>query len=220
MSKPIDCNDTAFTVIFDLDGTLIDSSLDITHSINEILIAYGLQSLGHEQVLGMLGKHPKEIFRIAHAAEHALESMVLEFRDSLAKSGYPNTRIFPNVLEVLTKLNQSHIPMCIATTKPTSLAVDVCTTLQIDGFFEVIAGSEGIPHKPNPAVILKCLDNYPNHAAFYVGDTEDDIIAAHGAGIKSIAVAHGSRSIEKLRESKPTYLVSGFSDIARIFGIE
>lgn len=204
-------------VIFDLDGTLIDSKIDIAIGIQRIAKKYSLTEISFLEVFQSLGKHPRDLFISAGADELLAEQMVLDFRSNLLKSKLSNTKVYPGVKELLNKFLQSGTSLCIATTKPTSLAISTCHKMGILDYFSLIQGSDNIPHKPNPTVLNICLSYFQAKKAIYIGDTEDDIHAAHNAGVPCIALNHGSRSIQILDKANPIAIVESIGLLEGLF---
>ena len=155
MSGPIDL------VIFDLDGTLVDSRIDIAAAINQGLLAVGAEQCAQEAIFPLIGRPLVEMFltllpqKLKNSAEKAAEAYRHYYMDHCADA----SQLYPGVPQCLEAL--STIPLAIATTKMTFHALKVAEELGLTPYFDLIQGSDGIPYKPDPTllkIVLEKLD--------------------------------------------------------------
>jgi phosphoglycolate phosphatase len=174
-------------IIFDLDGTLVDSAPTVLRLLN--------------QIRGMLKLEPIDLEKISHLLSHGGENMVAEaigsrvnidhylsvFRDLYVNDDLKGESLFPGVLDYLEYLKDHKIKIAICSNKPEHLLVKVLGHHQIDGYFDAIIGAKpSIPKKPSPESIKYLLNklNIPSSEAILIGDSRVDQQAAQSAGIK------------------------------------
>ncbi|MCX6132171.1 MAG: HAD-IA family hydrolase [Ignavibacteriales bacterium] len=204
-------------IIFDLDGTLVDSKRDIAGAQLWVLHQLGVDSFKLEDIYPLIGKPLTETFtrllppdlhhRIAEAAE-------------LYKAHYPpraleTTKLFPNVRETLEAIRAKGIRLATATTKLTPGTRRVLTHFGIDGHFDQIQGSDNIPFKPDPYIINKILEeqSWERSATLMVGDTDNDIHAGKRADIATCGVTYGSLSKEQMQQLEPDFIIDSFPEL-------
>ncbi len=190
-------------ILFDLDGTLVDSLPDLAWSMN--------------QLLGELGREPTTL---AHMRTWVGDgAAVLVERCLLATGGLPEpspaeavkrflafyrthaaveTRPFPGVLETLTALRAAGHPLGVCTNKPTDLSRLLLDELEMTRFFSAVVGGDGAPErKPHPGHLRATLDamRMADRKALMVGDSPNDVAAAKAAGIPVVVVSFGYTQI-------------------------
>jgi phosphoglycolate phosphatase len=206
-------------LVFDLDGTLIDSYGAIAESLNHARLAFGLQSLPEETVRAHVGRGLEHLVADLVGADRIEEGVRL-FRESYAKVFSGLTRILPGVRETLTVLRRSGYRMSVASNKPARFAEPILETLGVRDCVGAILGPDlaGCT-KPDPAMIRLCLASMgtPPREAAYVGDMVLDVESADRAGVPVILVPGGSSSAEELRSTGRTVLGSfrGLLDLFR-----
>ena len=198
-------------VVFDLDGTLIDSDPDIRAALNRVLAAEGLAPLSTEEVRSMIGDGAKALVERAFAARGrvASDAHVAAFIADYEVNAVVETAPYPGIVETLQALKEAGHPLGVCTNKPVVAARNVLAVLGLDQYFGVIIGGDSTPYrKPNPnhlAAVLQALGAAPEHAVM-VGDHANDINAAAGLGVPSVFVswgygkAQGSHTIDKAIE--------------------
>jgi phosphoglycolate phosphatase len=200
-------------IIFDLDGTLVDSKTEIYLAFDKVVKRNNLIHVDENLIFSLIGVHPKEFFKHAGVDEIESDFYVSEFRQNLVVSEFKNTFLFKDSRELLELLKDLGKRTAIATTKPTHLARQLCDAVGITHLLDHIQGTDDKDVKPNPAVIFKCLEKIDFQNVVMVGDTEDDINAAKAAKIDSIALNHGSRTLAILEFSQPTFLMDNISEL-------
>ena len=207
-------------LIFDLDGTLVDSRLDLTASVNHAMGRMGLPPLSVETVTGFVGDGARSLLtRALTAARGAADEAEVEvglrvFREHYAAHLLDATRPYPGVPEALAALR--HKAMAVATNKPRAYAVAILEGLGIEHHFRLVLGGDSTPHmKPHPAqaeAILGAL-GMPPATALVVGDGPQDVAMARAAGCAACAVTYGLRSREELAAAAPDLLLDDLRDL-------
>jgi phosphoglycolate phosphatase len=208
---------------FDLDGTLVDSMADIREALQVALDALPPGDPAHElEALGSAGLGlPLDLF-FAIARPGGDETTRRLFIDTYRAHYHAHlldrTRPFPGVPETLEKLQPLRargLRTCVATTKKTDTARKVVGGLGLAGYFDVVLGTDGIPHKPAPDLPLLCartVGREPAHGIM-VGDTHNDVLAGRAAGMKTCGVAYGVMGAIGLAPHQPDFMIDAFPEV-------
>ncbi len=217
-------------LIFDLDGTLADTSRDITDAINYALKPFGVKPLTVSQTKAMVGSGITKLIGdlLAENQKDALcgrpvqsdaEGMTGEaldlFFEYYSEHLLDKTILYPGVKETLLKLED--FKKVIVSNKRESLSRKVLEGLGISEFFDLILGSDSVSEKkPSPVPILETLErlNLSKEEAVIIGDSNFDIDSGKKAGIKTIAVTYGYRSREVLKEAD--HMIDSFGELLTI----
>lgn len=191
-------------LIFDLDGTLVDTLDDIADSLNRVLAARGLPVHARAAVRRMVGGGAGRLVRDA-LPEHARETAAALFddyrRDYLANL-VVRSAPYPGVIGLLGSLASAGVPMCVLSNKPHAPTQQLISTLfPATPFVEVVGERPGRPRKPDPTVALELASSMkvaPERCAL-VGDSSADIGAALAAGMRAFAVTWGFRDADELQ---------------------
>ncbi len=198
------------TVLFDLDGTLVDSRKDIVTSFQATLGQLGYARPAFDAVTEMIGKPLDAMFQVLLSStdKRLIEQASKIYREHYFQHCADESLPYPGVQEVLKTLH----PQCntaIATTKKTFMAVRVAELLGLAANLDHIQGTDGFACKPAPDVIhhaLSALGVSTEHAVM-VGDTTGDLLAARAAGIPCVAVSYGIGSRRDLQAAHPEVLI-------------
>jgi phosphoglycolate phosphatase len=203
------------TVLFDLDGTLIDSGDDIVSSALFAFAEVGVEGVRREGVGEYLGYPLDELYDVISAdGDFARREMFVKaYRAHYAEHCTDHTVAYPGVRETLKKL--SDYRLAVATTKPSHAARKILDALALSSHFSEIRGCEGLPSKPNPAVLLAALAslNVRPDESVMVGDTDRDMLAGRAAGMRVVAVTYGGWSRDRLMALRPDALVDRFDGL-------
>lgn len=201
-------------LIFDLDGTLVDTISDITFSLNKMLDSYGLEMHTEADVRKMIGKGARNLVTRAlpeNKREDSFIDMALEcYRGIYEKNLVVKTYAYDGISEALNELKERGIKLAVLSNKDDSHVKITVDTL-LPGVFESVNGfSPLFPHKPSPDAvfdIMKRINVQPEETAF-VGDSKVDILTAKNAGIMSVGVMWGFDEGASFEENVPDVKIS------------
>lgn len=184
-------------VIFDLDGTLVDSAADIAEAVNRLFDALQLPRVDDALVRGWIGDGVRAL--VATALAHQRSEQPLDQALAVFMTGYHDCllrspQLYPGVREVLQALQQAAVPMAICTNKPVDLVPPLLQHLGIAGFFPVIIGGGSLPQrKPDPAPLLASAGGLGVAVGrcLMVGDSGTDHAAALAAAMPVALVRYG-----------------------------
>lgn len=184
-------------VLFDLDGTLIDSLPNITDAVNTVLQQRGLPALPRETVAGFVGRGvPVLVDRMIAAT--ALEPIAREgiLKDLMAAYDVEalKTQLFPGVHAALTALQADAIPLGVVTNKPRAPMGPTLEAAGIAHFFGVTVAGDDLPQrKPDPLPLTHAMEALGVSQAIFVGDSETDAATAANAAVPFVLFTEGIR---------------------------
>lgn len=193
-------------VIFDLDGTLVDSLADLSDSVNLMLESYGFPTHEMEQYRYFVGNGSKKLMertlpRDKAASAEFVEEALVKYKAIYKERLLKKTRPYNGVRELLAELKSRGIPLAVCTNKHNDAALTIVKILFAPGTFEEVLGDRpGFPKKPNPATPLEIASHLgvkPDEVA-YLGDTSVDMETAVHAGFLPVGVLWGFRPEEEL----------------------
>ncbi|MCB2137554.1 MAG: phosphoglycolate phosphatase [Rhodobacteraceae bacterium] len=209
-------------VVFDLDGTLVDTAGDIQQAANRMLADTGLAPLDKETIIGFIGNGVDVLVQrvMRHSApattEEALRVRTAAFRryydEGLTASSHP----YPGVSDLLTGLGQRGIGLGICTNKPEAPARRLCEALGLSRHFSAIIGGDTLPvKKPDAAPLLQTIRALGGRAdsALYVGDSETDYLTAQAAGVQ-FAYFEGGYQRRPIADFHPDYRIGHMGEVA------
>ncbi len=196
-------------VIFDLDGTLVDSLADLSDSVNLMLESYGFPTHEVEKYRYFVGNGSKKLMertlpRDKAASAEFVEEALAKYKAIYKERLLEKTRPYNGVRELLAELKSRGIPLGVCTNKHNDAALTIVKILFAPGTFEEVLGDRpGFPKKPNPATPLEIASHLgvkPDEVA-YLGDTSVDMETAVHAGFLPVGVLWGFRPEEELVKS-------------------
>jgi phosphoglycolate phosphatase len=193
-----------------MDGTLFDSVDQIISAANSTRIEFGYESREKVSYIPFIGLPDRNLFIDLNLLESEEKNFVLKFREYLSKLIKTDNKLFNGAIEFLQRSKDSNIFVGIATTKPSALAQLVVENSKISGLVDHVQGTDNFKAKPDPTVILRCLEELKTDKAIMFGDRIEDMIAGKTAGIKSIGISQGFHSHEKLHTSGADLVVDNF----------
>ncbi|HWL92288.1 MAG TPA: HAD-IA family hydrolase [Phycisphaerae bacterium] len=215
---------TPRAILFDLDGTLIDSLPDIVDALNRALAHLGLKRAAAREVRTWIGDGVRTLCQRALAQQNALEKLddlVVRMTRAYATTPCARTRCFPNVLKMLDLLNEHQVATAVITNKPHDLALRVVAALELTRRIQVIRGYQTeADKKPAPIGALEvaeALECDPRDCAI-VGDSIIDIATARNANMRAIAVIWGYQERSKLLAAGPDAVLDDPLEIKKLLG--
>lgn len=201
-------------VLFDLDGTLVDSRIDITNAINYALEEYGVGPFRIDDITSRVGSGiTRLIEELLKPYPHIpLKAVIERFLYHYERHLTDNTRPYPGVKEVLEELKG--YKKAVISNKLEALSKKTLEGLGLLKYFDMVIGSDTTPEKkPSPVPVLTVLNklNVSPEEAVIVGDSDLDIEAGKSAGILTIAVTYGYRPVETL--SRAEYIIDTISEL-------
>jgi phosphoglycolate phosphatase len=199
-------------LIFDLDGTLIDSKLDLIHSVNAMLAEMGREKLSDEVISSYIGHGaPMLVSRALGgvAKEDELARGLSYFLDYYEEHKLDNTCLYPETAETLAKLSERKIAMAVLTNKPVKISVRILEALGTAKYFQAIYGGNSFEtKKPDPQGAKAILDELRVRAAdaMMIGDSEVDIQTARNADMIAAAVNYGFGIHDRAQHPADIYL--------------
>ncbi|ACM93081.1 phosphoglycolate phosphatase, bacterial [Nautilia profundicola AmH] len=206
-------------LIFDLDGTLIDSVPDLTDAINKTFNELGIDRVTEEEVRNYLGNGARTLIERALKEKNdreLLQKALQSFKNHYKNNVCVKTSLYPGVKETLEKLPHKK---AIVTNKPYEFVGEILKTLGIDTHFEMYIGGESLPEKkPSPMPLLYVCEKmgFDPKNSIMIGDSKNDIIAAKNAQIKSIAVNYGYNYGEDVAVFEPDIIIDEFNKLLEV----
>ncbi|XXF75133.1 HAD-IA family hydrolase [Myxococcaceae bacterium GXIMD 01537] len=189
-------------VVFDLDGTLVDSLPDIIASFIHGFSRVGLPAPSEGEVHALIGQPLQDMYA-RFVPAHQVDALCVAYREHYAVHCTRSTRPFPGVLGVLEGLRERGYKLAVATTKRTDMARHVVAALGLTGHLDHVQGTDGFPHKPAPDVILRALGALGAEGLWMVGDTTHDMHAGRAAGLRTYGVTWGTHDAATLQAAGP-----------------
>lgn len=215
-------------ILFDLDGTLIDSAPDLALSINYMLTQVGRDTFSEETIDLWVGNGASVLVKRALSSsktidenidntlfQEALSIFLNYYRDNCCVKTVP----YPNVKVTLQTLKDSAYRLAIVTNKPFDFIKPILIKLELIDLFEIYIGGDTLTkRKPEPEPLLYICEklNIKTENSLMIGDSKNDILAAKSAGIESIGVSYGYNYGEDISVYNPNLVVDDFSDILKV----
>ena len=207
-------------IIYDLDGTLIDSRRDIADAVNGTLQEIGFKELPADRISAFVGNGVKNLMQYALReagppdALLPLERSIKLFRARYGKHLLEHTRLYPSVPKVLECFRNRK--QAVITNKPEDFSLTILKGLGVESyFFQVVGGDRGFPKKPAPEGVLEILRQggvAPSEAVL-VGDSAMDIETARNAKIPVVAVTYGFGKREEIERAKPDWILEDLEEL-------
>ncbi|MBU1658737.1 HAD family hydrolase [bacterium] len=184
-------------VIFDMDGTLLDSKKDITISINYVRKSnYNLAPLSEDFIVEAINKEVRNLPELFYNTQIYMPSDRDLFEEHYEKQCIVNPYLYDGIQETLQELVACGIKISVATNAPTKFAQRMLSYLEVSHLFDMIIGADKVKaSKPDPQMLEEILKHYnfdkSSHKAWMVGDNSKDILSAKNAGINSIFATWG-----------------------------
>ncbi|HJE29827.1 MAG TPA: phosphoglycolate phosphatase [Pseudomonas nitrititolerans] len=210
-------------VMFDLDGTLMDSVPDLAAAVDKMLVQLGHEPAGVAQVRNLVGNGSRVLVRRALAGqlEHecvddgqADEALVL-FMQAYA-GGHELTTVYPGVTECLDWLRERDVKLAIITNKPAQFIEPLLEEKGLCGYFQWLVGGDTLPQqKPDPAALLWVMGRAGVSAdqSLFVGDSRNDVRAAKAAAVPCVALSYGYNHGEPIASERPALVLDDLREL-------
>lgn len=206
-------------LIFDLDGTLIESKWDIAESVNYTLAELGLPERPLEEIFGFVGDGVKKLLHLAvgEGNQVRFEEALQVFRGHYLEHCLDRTTFFPGIEPMLQHF--AYKQKAVATNKSIDYTRVIVNGLGAQHFTYLVGGDNGFGLKPEPGMLLHILErlNVPKERAILVGDSTNDINGGHNAGIRVCAVGYGMGNREKMAACKPDWFIERPEELMELF---
>ena len=218
-----------FTVLFDLDGTLIDTAPDLMNAHNHVMQKFGYETKSTAEIRNLVGKGAasmigrslwnqarKELKKIDD--EKIKSKMVDEFVNYYGKNIAVESKLLPGVLEFLKWCKKNNISMAVCTNKTEHLAVDLLKQINVYDYFEYVAGYNTFDYcKPDPRHLTNVIEIIQGELkkSIMIGDSETDSESAKAAGLPFILVEDGYTD-KTINEIYHNHLIKDFNGIEQI----
>lgn len=208
-------------ILFDLDGTITDSSPGIINSYLHSLSKIGLAEDDIDKLKSYIGSPLRAYYTERHNLSTADSDIAVKhFREHYAQTGIFENAVYPGMAELIDKLQENGFRLYIATSKPLEFAITVLNHFKIKEYFNSIHGSDmSADNKPKDRLIADAIlmNGLSKNESIMIGDRYHDINGAKTNGIASIAVTYGYGSINELSELQPEYIAASADEIEKIF---
>jgi len=218
-----------FTILFDLDGTLIDTAPDLMNAHNHVMKKYGYETKSTEDIRKLVGKGSASLIgrsvwgqakkEFGKVSDQSIKKeMVKEFIDFYANNIAVESKLVNGTLEFLNWSKKNNISMGVCTNKQEHLSVDLLKQLKIYDYFEYVAGSDTFDYcKPDPRHLTNVIEIMQGDIkkSIMIGDSETDAESAKSAGIPFILLEDGYTE-KKVSEIHHDYLIKDFVNIEEI----
>lgn len=210
-------------VMFDLDGTLVDSVPDLAAAIDQTLLLLGLPAAGASQVRDWVGNGARVLVRRALAgglqhehidearAEQALELFMQHYATS-----HGLTQVYCGVRQTLDWLREQQVELAIVTNKPERFVAPLLDEKGLGGYFRWIIGGDTLAQqKPDPAALRHVLQlaRVEPAQALFVGDSRNDVLAAKAAGVPCVALSYGYNHGRPIAEENPARVLDNLCEL-------
>src|SRR3954465_12463622 len=206
-------------VLFDLDGTLVDSYAALAEAVNFARREHGLPDLSAARIRDFVGDGLDTMLRRAFNAKDVPRSVKDAFESRYDEICCEASTILTDVESTLGTLHELGVAMAACTNKPRSFSKKILTFLNLAPYFRAIVGPDlAGARKPDAQHVLHTLEATSCAAAYalFVGDMPIDVHSARNSGMDVAVVATGSSSVEQLRASHPDHYLDRFSDLVKL----
>jgi pyrophosphatase PpaX len=213
---------TIETILFDLDGTLIDTNELIIASFTHTVGKYGERPYTREEIIEFIGPPLVDSLQKVNP-NNDVEEMMATYREHNYANHEKYVKAYPTVVETIKKLKAAGYQLGIVTTKLSDTAKLGLELTGMADMFEVLIGLDDVVNaKPHPEPILTAIEKLQANpmTTLMVGDNYHDIEAGHNAGVQTAGVAWTIKGREVLEAHDPHYMLEQMSDLLQIIGVE
>ncbi len=202
-------------IIFDLDGTLVDSYLPIMESLNYVRHCYGSPPYALDEVKRMVGRGLELLLADAIGKENVSDGVRM-FRAKYGKIFLEETKLMPGAQNLVATLGMKGYRMAVVSNKPAYFTSEILRSHKIIQYFEIVLGPDTASKpKPDPEMIDKAIEkmSLPRDEVIYIGDMTLDIETSRRAGIKIFAIEGGSSSRQELEKASPDMIFKNLQQL-------
>ncbi len=206
-------------IVYDLDGTLVDTLEDITRAVNHMAQQFDAPALAADEVRRFVGHGLHQLVKSCLKTDdpRRIERGAKIYRAYYADHLVDHSRLYPGVREVLEHFKGR--TQVVVTNKPNPFSRDILHALDVERYFwNVIAGDEEYPKKPDPTAVRSLMDQAgvsPNDTLL-IGDSPIDVQTGRSAGVVTVGVLHGFADATDLSAAAPDALVRDFTELLRV----
>ncbi|WP_081754165.1 phosphoglycolate phosphatase [Catenovulum agarivorans] len=216
------------TLLFDLDGTLVDSAPDLAAAVNQTLTQLNLNTYSEQQIRTWVGNGAKVLIERALSGSQQIDpnldtalanDALTLFLNNYQENVCVHSKLYQGVAPTLAKLKDTGYTLAIVTNKPEKFIQPILEKLQIAEFFAASLGGDSLPEKkPSPQPLLHICQqlNAKVENTIMIGDSHNDILAAKAANMQSIGLTYGYNYGEDINKHKPEWVFENFADIAEL----
>lgn len=216
-------------ILFDLDGTLIDSAPDLASAVNHMLSSLKRPVFSEETIRSWVGNGARVLVQRGLSGQSEIDEKLDDdlitqslqiFLDFYKQNLCINTQLYPSVRASLKVLKAQGYRLALVTNKPFAFIKPILERLQLTGLFSIVLGGDSLAkRKPDAQPLLHvCQELQVNvEQCVMVGDSKNDILAAKAANMQSIGLTYGYNYGEDIGLHKPEFVCSDFSDIVTTF---
>ena len=209
-------------MIFDLDGTMVDTCPDIVGTVQHIIEKYGFEEKSPEFIRSCIGGGARNVLLKCLGAAHEaiIDSELLSyFAEYYTNNSAVHSKMYPGLKQMLALYKAAGHKLAVATFKIRSATLNIFETFGLMDYFDIIVTADDVANpKPAPDCINAILDYYgcdPSEAVL-IGDTKTDYLTGTNAGVDVCAVTFGYNTPEVMASLNPAYLVDDFCDLAEV----
>ncbi|MFQ5677352.1 MAG: HAD family hydrolase [bacterium] len=207
-------------LIFDLDGTLVDTRMDLANAVNYARDALDLPSLAPDEVVSYVGDGLRTLVErsLPNERRDEVDQGIEHFQRYYRSHLLDNSRLYPGVREILAHFSGKK--MTIVSNKPEEFTRSILIGLNVDRYFQMILGGDSLPvKKPAPEPILQTLARLESSSdkTVVVGDSTTDILAGKGAATYTCVVTYGFKNPDLLLAAEPDFVVDSILELRNIF---
>ena len=209
---------TPSLILFDCDGTLMNSHLAIVRAVQQAFCRFGLKEPSEKAVFEVIGLSlDKAIVQLAGSMDK-VEEIKQSYREYY-RAAEPELKLYPGVRETLLSLRQRGYWLGVVTGKSTAGLLRVLDTFDLQDYFYVLRTADNCNSKPHPEMVLECMAEMGVEAAqtSVVGDALFDIQMAQSAGVTALGVSFGVSASDELLDAGAEAVVNDFSDLLAYF---
>lgn len=209
-------------VMFDLDGTLVDSVPDLACAVDDVFRGLGLPEVGEDNVRLWVGNGAETLLKraLAYVVSDAdpvfFETVVSRFLSAYGHCLADKSKLYPGVLDALEELKKLNVSMAIVTNKPIAFTLPMLSELKLSHFFSEVLGGDSLERKkPDPLPLETMMSRFglQSGQVLMVGDSSNDIAAAKSAGCAVVAVSYGYNHGENIYVAGADRVVSSLKEL-------